>query len=274
MHSKKIDRRLIVIFAVLVFLFSVGAYQGSTLEITHLDISTPRVPELLKGKEIALLSDLHGHLTESNRLNLLKSLKDASPAIILIAGDMVDSQTQYWPEARALLEALPDIAPTYYSFGNHEIANLERGADFKWLNELGITLLRNKSATIEVNGVPIVVSGLDDRVGFEFERDFILEMNNLHTTSAYQILISHRPEYGAEYEAAGFNLVVSGHAHGGQVRLPFLGAFYAPHQGFFPAFTQGLIHLGDTQLVVSRGLGNRVIIPRLFNPRELVLLKL
>lgn len=247
-----------------------GAAVAQTAPDTE-DAASPAVPEALKGKTIAVLSDLHGHISEENAARLLEALKAAHPVAILLPGDMVDSRERYWPVAKALMEALPDIAPTYYSLGNHEIGNLDRGAALGWLEDLGIFVLRNSSAVLEVDGTPIILSGLDDRIGFASERSYILTMNRLRNASEYQILLSHRPEYASEYAAAGFDLVVSGHAHGGQVRLPLVGPVLAPHQGFFPALAEGLHQFGDTQLVVSRGLGNKIPFPRLFNPREVVL---
>ncbi|SCZ81606.1 metallophosphoesterase [Acidaminobacter hydrogenoformans] len=278
-----------------------GTYQGQQLEISRMSLSPTEmvptemaptgagaalaqaapeleaatslaVPEALKGKTIAVLSDLHGHISEDNAARLLEALREARPVAILLPGDMVDRRERYWPEARALMEALPDIAPTYYSFGNHEIGNIDRGAALGWLENLGIFVLRNSSAVLEVDGTPIILSGLDDRIGFASERSYILTMNRLRNASEYQILLSHRPEYASEYAAAGFDLVVSGHAHGGQVRLPFIGPVLSPHQGFFPDLAQGLHQFGNTQLVISRGLGNKIPFPRLFNPREVVLL--
>ena len=266
----------------------IGTYQGQQLEITRMSLSPtemsptsagaanspdiPEIPEALKGKTIAVLSDLHGHISENNSARLMEALREARPVAILLPGDMVDSRERYWPEARALMEALPDIAPTYYSFGNHEIGNIDRGAALGWLEDLGIIVLRNSSAVLEVDGTPVILSGLDDRIGFASERSYILTMNRLRNASGYQILLSHRPEYAEEYAAAGFDLVVSGHAHGGQVRLPLAGPVLSPHQGFFPELAEGLHPFGTTQLVVSRGLGNKLLFPRLFNPREVVLL--
>lgn len=299
-ESKK-QLKIVMIAAVgllLAVTIGIGTYQGQQLEITRMSLSPtemaptettptgagaavgtdspdspdiPDIPEALKGKTIAVLSDLHGHISENNVARLLEALREARPVAILLPGDMVDRRDRYWPEARALMEALPDIAPTYYSFGNHEIGNIDRGAALGWLEDLGIFVLRNSSAVLEVDGTPIILSGLDDRIGFASERSYILTMNRLRNTSGYQILLSHRPEYASEYTAAGFDLVVSGHAHGGQVRLPFVGPVLSPHQGFFPDLAEGLHQFGTTQLVVSRGLGNKLPFPRLFNPREVVL---
>lgn len=264
---------IILILVGLVSAFIVGAIQGERLVIERVTVPSANVPEALKGRTIAVLSDLHGHITEENAALLLEGLREADPAAILLAGDMVDSREADWPEARALMEALPDIAPVYYSYGNHEIANIERGRALGWLEELGITVLRNESAilALEAGGVTVTLSGLDDRIGFASERSYILAMNRLRNAGSYQILLSHRPEYAQDYAAAGFDLVVSGHAHGGQVRLPWIGPLLAPHQGFFPKLAEGVHITGDTTHVISRGLGNKVPFPRLFNPREVVL---
>ncbi|MZQ99513.1 MAG: metallophosphoesterase [Acidaminobacter sp.] len=264
---------IILILVGLVSAFIVGAIQGERLVFERVTVPSANVPEALKGRTIAVLSDLHGHITEENAALLLEGLREADPAAILLAGDMVDSREAYWPEARALMEALPDIAPVYYSYGNHEIENIERGRALGWLEELGITVLRNESAilALEPGGVTVTLSCLDDRIGFASERSYILAMNRLRNAGSYQILLSHRPEYAQDYAAAGFDLVVSGHAHGGQVQLPLIGPLLAPHQGFFPELAEGVRVTGNTAHVISRGLGNKVVVPRLFNPREVVL---
>ena len=268
--------RLALIILILVGLFSavgIGVYQGGQLVFERVTVPSANVPGALKGRTIAVISDLHGHITEENSALLLEGLREADPVAILLAGDMVDSREAYWPEARALMEALPDIAPTYYSYGNHEIANIERGRALGWLEELGITVLRNESAvlTLEPGGETMLLSGLDDRIGFASERSYNLALNRLRNAGDYQILLSHRPEYAQDYAAAGFDLVVSGHAHGGQVQLPLIGPLLAPHQGFFPELAEGIHVTGNTAHVISRGLGNKVVVPRLFNPREVVL---
>jgi hypothetical protein len=270
--------RLALIILILAGLFSavgIGVYQGEQLVFERVTVPSANVPEALKGRTIAVLSDLHGHITEENAALLLEGLRSTEPVAILLAGDMVDSREAYWPEARALMEVLPDIAPTFYSYGNHEIANIERGRALGWLEDLGITVLRNESAvmTLEPGGETVTLSGLDDRIGFASERSYILAMNRLRNAGNYQILLSHRPEYAQDYAAAGFDLVVSGHAHGGQIRLPWIGPFLAPHQGFFPKLAEGVHVTGDTAHVISRGLGNKVPFPRLFNPREVVLVQ-
>lgn len=268
--------RLKLVILILAGLFTaaaVGFVQGERLVFERVTVPSANVPEALKGRTVAVLSDLHGHITEENAALLLEGLREADPVAILLAGDMVDRREAYWSEARALMEALPDIAPVYYSYGNHEIANIERGRALGWLEDLGITILRNESAalTLEPGGETVILSGLDDRIGFASERSYILAMNRLRNPGGYQILLSHRPEYAADYAEAGFDLVLSGHAHGGQVRLPFIGPLLSPHQGFFPKLAEGVRITGDTAQVISRGLGNKVPFPRLFNPREVVL---
>jgi hypothetical protein len=260
-----------ILFIFMIFVMVTGSLTGRRLVFTDLTITSEMTPVGLRGQTIAVLSDLHGHLPEYQFQELLIGLKSAKPVAILLPGDMIDSRTKLWPEARSLLEALPEIAPTYYSYGNHEIVNLRDHA-LDWLHELDITILRNGSSALQVGSEEILISGLDDRIHAYSERDYFLTMQRLRNTDTYQILLSHRPEYAEDYQALGFDLVVSGHAHGGQVILPLLGAIYSPHQGLFPKLTGGLYDLEDTKLVVSRGLGNRIPFPRLFNPKEVVLI--
>lgn len=263
----------IALLLCLAAILGTGIYQGRQLEFTNLTLPSSEASAALRGSTLVVISDLHGHISEDDTAALLEHLKEVQPAGILLAGDMVDRREAYWPEARVLMTALPEIAPTFYSYGNHEIANIARGLDLEWLETLGIQILRNESSTLEIGGQRILITGLDDRIGFISERSYALTLQRLRNSADYQILLSHRPEYAQDYAAAGFDLVVSGHAHGGQIRLPLIGPLYAPHQGFFPKRTEGLHVVDETLHVISRGLGNKVPVPRLFNPREVVLIR-
>ncbi|MBR4860696.1 MAG: metallophosphoesterase, partial [Firmicutes bacterium] len=180
-----------------------------------------------------------------------------------------------------------ELAPCYYVPGNHENRIPEAYEQLKTgLRENGVIILENEAVELERDGKVITLMGVLDpifNVGKTDEAGNILEderavmegqLKNLDSLNRFTILLSHRPEMLDIYAAAGINLVFTGHAHGGQWRLPGLGGIIAPGQGFFPAYTEGAHTAGDTTMYVSRGLGNSLMPIRIFNRPELVVVEL
>lgn len=198
-----------------------------------------------------------------------------------MTGDLIDSRRNGEEAALTLMKALVDRYPVYFVTGNHEVRrNL---TILPKLEQLGVTVLRNETRVIEYKGQSISLLGIDDptttrwREGLS-EPDGIRQSLNqaLQDVSpdAFQLLLAHRPEYKSLYAERSVDLVLSGHAHGGQIRLPFTEGLYAPGQGFFPTVTAGRYQEQQTELIVSRGLGNSLFPFRLFNHPELVVLTL
>jgi predicted MPP superfamily phosphohydrolase len=186
---------------------------------------------------------------------------------------MIDSRNTDVEIALAFAAEAVRIAPCYYVTGNHEaripaaFRELRQG-----LAELGVTVLQNESLLLERAGETITLIGVDDPQfrGSTMDR----KLAELVWREDFTVLLSHRPELFETYVQSGADLVLSGHAHGGQFRLPFLGGVYAPDQGLFPAYDAGLFVEGDTQMVVSRGIGNSIFPLRFNNPPELILVTL
>lgn len=260
-------------------------WENTSLTVTSIQLDL--LPE--EGSYvIAQVSDLHnGEFGEGNH-RLLSLLEEISPDAIAVTGDLIDRATKD-SAALEFMRAAPSIAPVYYVTGNHEawIYDAYPDLDVK-LKERGITILQNEAVTIE--GVPIELIGLDDpAVGLGDDPAALPEellRSNLEQLAplkgkgdegTVRILLAHRPEYIQIYEEFDIDLVLSGHAHGGQVRLPFVGGVYADGQGYFPKYDSGLYYgsdgEGDTLMVVSRGLGNSLPL-RVNNRPEVVVIHL
>ncbi|SFQ47653.1 metallophosphoesterase [Caldicoprobacter faecalis] len=180
-----------------------------------------------------------------------------------------------------LMKQSVKIAPTYFVTGNHEWWSGEFNALEKALNENGIHVLRNTYARITKGGDEIYIIGIDDPASqaiygeaMTTEKKIIQALKRIKKFDAFKILLAHRPELFPLYSSYGFDLVLSGHAHGGQVRLPFIGGLVAPNQGLFPEYTSGEYKRGNSTMIVSRGLGNSIIPQRLFNRPEVIVLTL
>lgn len=252
-------------------------WANTALEVTEYSICSPEIPAGFDGFRIAQISDLHNTEFGENNEKLLQMLQDTKPDIIAITGDLVDSRRTDIDVAVDFLREAMKIAPCYYITGNHE----RRIAEFPSLEarllELGVTVLRNESCILERQRDSIQLMGVDDCAFFPgidgnatvraMETE-IYRMQSEH----YTILLSHRPELAVVYDRYDVDLVLCGHAHGGQFRLPLIGGIYAPDQGFFPKYTSGVYEMMDLTMVVSRGLGNSAFPLRFNNRPEIVLI--
>ena len=282
--DKRKRKRWIVLAALCALLACLIPYllwANAALTVSHVEL------DLLPGEgsfTIAQVSDLHNAEFGGGNRELLAILEEAEPDLIAITGDLIDSRRTDPAPALAFLEGAVELAPVCYVTGNHEFRAYDAYQDLKsHMEELGVIVLENESMVLEE--VPLRVIGLDD-LSFGVRSDpsaspeQILE--DALTALAPQageedlrtVLLAHRPEYVELYAQHGADLVLSGHAHGGQVRLPGVGGLYAPGQGFLPAYTSGLYQIGETSLVVSRGLGNSLFPLRVNNRPEVVLVEL
>ena len=246
-----------------------GFFENTMLKITDFAVSGPELPAAFDGFVIAQISDFHNG---RNGGAIVKHLSDLQPDIIVMTGDLIDSQHTDMETALTFVEKAAAIAPCYYVPGNHEAWIREYDTFQTRLQSAGVSVLRNEVLPLERDGQRICLAGIDDP-GFLGESIFSKKLAQLKTED-YCILLSHRPEYFDLYCQKEFDLVLSGHAHGGQIRIPFLGGIVAPGQGLFPDYDAGLFVRDRTSMVVSRGLGNSVIPIRLNNPPELVLITL
>ena len=254
---------------------------NTNLEITEYYVTSSKIPDSFDGFEIAQISDLHNAEFGEGNTDLLALLSEVEPHVIVLTGDLIDSRHTDMDIALDFAGKAVQIAPVYYVSGNHE-ARIPEYAELKMgLTETGVTVLENQKVQITRDGESITFIGIQDpsfRTDYLFgdaesvSRQAITSLQN--ESDGFTVLLSHRPELFDLYVDTGVDLVFSGHAHGGQFRLPFVGGLVAPNQGFFPKYDAGQFVEKNTTMIVSRGVGNSIIPLRINNPPEIVVAEL
>ncbi len=252
----------------LVLLIAFVLWQNNDLTVTQYTAHTKKETPA-GGLKIVQVSDLHNKAFGKQNENLLARIRAQNPDFILLTGDTVDSRRTDIEIALDFVAAATEIAPVYFVSGNHEnrLPIDRKTAFYTGLRQNGVQLLNDETKTVSVRGCEIVLVGLDDAH---------LADGTLQTLCAdlpentLQILLAHEPQELANYAAADVDFVFSGHTHGGQVRLPFVGGLAAPDQGLFPQYDAGVFTEQNTVLYISRGLGNSLFPVRVFNRPELV----
>ena len=276
---KKPNKKTVLIVSVLVILcLGIWSLWGNiALEVNEYEIVSNRIPEAFAGFRIAQVSDLHNKDFGEGYGQLLTLLSQINPDIIVVTGDLIDSRQTDLDIALEFAWQAGKIARVYYVSGNHE-ARVPEYEDLKiGLVKAGVVILENQKVEITREGESITLMGIDDP---SFQEDYLFgdsesvarqAIENLQNESdGYTILLSHRPELFDLYVETEMDLVFSGHAHGGQFRLPFVGGLVAPNQGFFPKYDAGLFSEGSTNMIVSRGVGNSIIPIRFNNRPEII----
>jgi uncharacterized protein len=253
-------------------------WQNNAIVVTNYTVKSEKLPKDFQGYKIVQVSDLHNKDFDWRLTNTIKPLE---PNLIVLTGDLIDRRTTQVEQALEQVQQLVHLAPVVYVSGNHEQLSPEFALLKAGLTDLGVTLLDQKIKILTIHDSQISLLGLADPAMNQGEGDYLWEDNETYAkealsqlktqlTTDFNILLSHRPELFSVYRDLGIDLVFSGHAHGGQVRLPFIGGLVAPNQGFFPKLTNGIHESNGTQLIISRGLGNSVIPLRIFNRPEVV----
>lgn len=255
-------------------------WANTALMLTSCTIESPDLPERFSGLRVAQVSDLHNAKLGTNG-RLLDMLKTADPDLIAITGDLIDSRRTDISAALQFASEAVKIAPCYYVTGNHEARIAEYAQLRTGLEALGVVVLDDQAITLTREKESITLIGVNDP---SFQTDYLFgndrtvmgtALDSLtQTAEPFTLLLSHRPELLEVYAQQEIDLVLSGHAHGGQFRLPFIGGLFAPNQGLFPEYDSGLYRLEDTQMMVSRGIGNSLIPIRFNNRPELILIVL
>jgi uncharacterized protein len=286
---------LIVGAAVAVLLgMLLAAWESSAgVGMSAVEIHSEGLPASFDGMRILQVSDLHGCTPGADGQELAARAAAARPDLIAVSGDFV--QKKRWREDIVVrrMRELSAIAPVVMCYGNHESAPSDAAEQQELLTALsrgGADVLRGRSISLSRGSEHIQVLGIDDPDAFavwrktrgrwkkdasqmmEGWRGALSVLAGEREPGGFSLLLSHRPEMMDLYAAAGFSLVLAGHAHGGQVRLPLVGALFAPDQGLFPRYTAGAYTQAQTRMVVSRGLVRRFFRPRVGNPPEIVLI--
>ena len=287
MYSKK-RNKICLIFAILVAwmaLITWIIWGNGALTVEEIVITSKRIPTPFTGFRMVQVSDLHHRSFGKDHQTLLGTIQKAKPDIIVLTGDFVDSRHTDLAMALAFSKQSVQIAPTYYVTGNHEARITEWQTFAAKLKILGVKILENETVHLERDDAVITLAGVHDpmfqedalpgasQVGTQAE--MAETISDLHLSpNTYTVLLSHRPELFDVYVANNVDLVLTGHAHGGQIRLPFIGGLVAPGQGLFPKYDAGLFEKYDTKMIVSRGLGNSIFPVRINNRPHLVVITL
>ncbi len=250
------------------------------VQVTETSVPVHGLPEGFDGLRVVHLSDLHGHEYGEDSARLLALVAERQPELIVVTGDLIDQEGQL-SMVPALAEGLAAIAPTYYVTGNHEWA-LGTGTVKtlkNLLSQCGVTVLSNQYVTLERGGGRLALAGVDDPNGYADQKtpEALYGEIQRDAPGLCTVLLAHRNDRFDQYAAAGYDLVLSGHGHGGIIRLPFTDGLLGADRRLFPTWTSGVYTLGDSTLFVSRGLGNNTVpVPgfRLFDRPELAVLEL
>ena len=270
-------RRMLRVFGVILILIAAliawAAIDSRNIDVTRFTVSG--APEAFSGFKIVQISDLHNAEFGTDNQKLIDILKSEAPDAIVITGDLIDARRTNTEIAESFARRCMEIADCYYVPGNHEARLGDTYDAFESaLIADGVNVLRNGSVRIRKEMDAIRIVGVDDPA-FAKASDAITNLDaalEALSSDDFTILLAHRPELIDEYSKWGIDLVLSGHAHGGQIRLPFIGGLYAPGQGRLPRYTAGLYDEGDMTMLVSRGLGNSVFPFRVNNRPEVAAL--
>lgn len=277
MNKKRKFISIILLFCfVSLFLYS----NNHWLETTSYEINSERVPKPFDGLTIVQLSDLHDATFGDRQNRLVEKVKKLHPDVIFITGDIIDSNRYDLENSLDLVKQLVTFSDVYYVTGNHEVAVNRVGEINEALHALGVHVFTNEAKTFTRDGEQLVIAGIEDplmngldypekAVGASLEEAFAGVRGH-----PYSILLSHRPEVFDVYVENEIDLAFTGHAHGGQIRIPLIGGLIAPGQGWFPKYTAGKHERGISTMIVNRGLGNSMIPFRIFNRPEIVVVKL
>lgn len=284
MPTKKKTRRVLAAagVSVLAALAVWTAWGNTALQCNAYTVSSPRLPAQFDGYRIAHLSDLHNAEMGEGNQNLLALLRQAAPDCIAITGDLIDSRRTDVAVALQFAAQAVSIAPCYYVTGNHESRVPEEYAALKaGLTALGVTVLENHRAAVTKDGASLTILGVQDPsfqtsdLPGDTASVMAAQLQDLvGEGEGFTVLLSHRPEIFSTYVSFDVDLALTGHAHGGQFRLPFVGGVLAPNQGFFPPYDAGAYTEGNTTMLVSRGIGNSLFPFRINNRPEVLLVEL
>lgn len=275
----KVKYFLLIFLSVAVIL--TGAYNiwnNNTIEVTNIEISNLNIPEDFRDTTIVQVSDFHNSMFGKDQSKILGKMKALKPDLILITGDLIDRRNTKIDVAVSFVKEAIKIAPIYFVSGNHEILSGKYHLLKTKLSDEGVIILDNDSVILKSGQSTLKLAGIIDPGKIEGSGKVKKVRESLASiegeSADFSILLAHRPDLLKVYAKYDYDLIFSGHAHGGQFRFPFIGGLLAPDQGFFPKYDSGLYRLGKTTMIVSRGLGNSLFPFRLFNGPELIVVKL
>ncbi len=264
--SKKAKKRIILLISVI--LFAVFAFwQNNNITVTNHEYTSPKISKEFDGFKIVHLSDYHNKYCGENQESILNLVSQQNPDIIVITGDIIDQNFKGYENSQELITGAVEIAPVYYVTGNHERSSDEYEIIRETMINAGVNVLEDEIAIIEKNGEILQIIGLD---ADSLQSNVLEELMSQTDSDSLCILLSHNPEEIEYYSECGADIAFCGHAHGGQIRLPFTQGLFAPDQGFLPEYTAGAHKNGNLTEYISRGIGNSGFPLRVFNFPEIV----
>lgn len=285
-HSQRFWKMLCILLAAVV----IGVLLSITICAFAVRTSTYTVAlqNLASPVRIVLLSDLHGKSFGRDNSRLIAKIGEQAPDVIFLDGDMIDRSADQADvqELLRLIESLCKIAPVYFAPGNHELEYMQTDASLlTQVAEAGAVVVNDSYVDVTIAGQPLRIGGT---MGHAFyfgrsEEEFSSSpeyrfLKAFEDTNVPKICLAHMPDtfiFNGAYSMWNVDLVLSGHTHGGLIRLPFIGGLYAPMQGWFPEYDRGYFRLGEhMQMVISAGLSGHGVIPRINNPPEIVVIDL
>lgn len=273
--------RKLLVSILLIGLIGFTIFLGNTtVGTSHYEIISDRLPQSFDSFRIVQLSDIHDAKFGDNHKDIVNKVKMITPQAIFITGDLIDSNRYNLEQSLELVEELQFVAPIYYVSGNHEVATNDLDRIKEALEQLGVRVLSDEADIVtSFHNGEIAIGGIEDPLASMLNDEDTVEASVARTfenipNDTFRILLSHRPEYLDIFSTYSIDLTFSGHAHGGQFRIPGIGGLISPGQGWFPKFTSGIHEKNGSRLVVSRGIGNSIIPFRIFNQPEIVVVTL
>ena len=274
---KRIGIFLGCVLALLALCFVYVAIDNTNIWASHYEINATNLPKDFKGYKIALITDFHNsYFAEKVAQRLLKE----QPDVILFGGDMVLLDDGQFDNTVRLANLAKEIAPIYMVSGNHEAFSPKFTKMMDYFSSLGVTVIDDKQVTLKKGESQISLYGMRDPacgdgelLNSPYVENFIQKSQNIDKGS-FNILLTHRANLFPQLYAAGFDLVLSGHIHGGLVRLPFVGGLVSPYDEWLPEFTKGLYFRGQSKMVVSPGCDFNLRKPRVFNGPQVTMITL
>ena len=272
-------RNTILLMLVLALGLAVAlVWSNTVLQTEEFTFVSSRLPAVFDGYRVVVLSDLHSAVFGEENRDLLQRVADAKPHLIAVTGDLEDQLRGHDPVwTEQLATALVQIAPVCYVTGNHEWAVGNVPALKETLSSAGWTVLDNRFVTVERDGAMIVLAGIDDPNGYADQKTPETVAAELYAQwgDPFWLLLAHRNNrFEHQYSLLGADLTISGHGHGGIIRLPFTDGLISTERTLFPSYTDGFYEANGETVFVSRGVGNSEKLPRLFNSPQIAVITL
>lgn len=266
----KISKLIILLF--IIFLLSYIYFEVNYIKVCSVSIESHKIP-LNKSFRILQISDLHNKKFHKNNDYIISKIKILNPDIIVITGDIIDADTKDFDNVYNLIESIVRInSNTYFVSGNHEWRNINNKEFIKEITKRKVIVLNNLNTIYSKDNMIINLCGIDDSHSNHENTD--LAFKNINS-DYFTVLLSHSPNVIMKYTNLPANLVLSGHTHGGQIRLPIIGAIIASGQGFFPKYNKGIYNIHPSQvLYIDSGLGTRALPIRFLNRSQISLINI